>query len=412
LLLCLVTACNKNQDILVREDLNEGDEFYHASKTLYRPELMLDYSRHLPEYLELAGLKSKQVDNLKANLGRVLFYDTALSKDGTVSCASCHKQNQAFGDNSLKSRGVDGLFSKRHSMPLTNVASMVAHYTDVKGTLAPLLWDTRAASVADLSRMAFTSPNEMGMTMDQVVEKVKNQAYYPYVWKQTFGDFKVTEDKILDCISEFVGAMGSHDSKLDKALIKAEGNLDIPASYTISYDTIIRSLYYGSVILGFSDTVITQKIKKEGGLDYLGMDENLGRNIFVNNCTKCHSAIRPFQEVLMACNGLDLEYQDKGRALYTGKSTDVGVFKSPSLRNIALTAPYMHDGRFKTLEEVVKFYSEGVKPHANLHPLLLGKDGTPGFKLSAVEQKQLIAFLHTLTDNSITKDTRFSSPFK
>ncbi len=426
LLLLLAASCNKNQDLIIKEENNDGDEFFNASKTLRSPDLALDYSRKLPHYLELAGLESKQVDNLKANIGRVLFYDASLSKDGTVSCASCHKQNQAFGDNSLKSRGVDGHFSLRHSMPLTNVASMAAHYANLKGTLAPLLWDTRAATVSELSRMAFTSPNEMGMTMPKVVEQVKKQPYYPYIWKKVYGNFDVTEEKVLDCISEFVGAMGSHQSTFDKALVKAEGNIDLHAKYTVYADTVIRALYYNlplpismtSLYTSGSnpgvtfDTVIIQKVKKESGLDWLGMEANLGRNIFIDNCTKCHSAIRPFQEVLMACNGLDLDYKDKGRAEHTGKQTDIGVFKSPSLRNIALTAPYMHDGRFKTLEEVIKFYSNGVKPHANLHPLLKGKDGTPGFKLSAEEQKNLIAFLHTLTDNSIASDSRFSSPFK
>jgi cytochrome c peroxidase len=139
--------------------------------------------------------------------------------------------------------------------------------------------------------------------------------------------------------------------------------------------------------------------------------ENNGRDLFVANCSKCHSPIRAFQDVFEACNGLDLEYVDQGRGKLTGNASDNGVFKAPSLRNIAVTAPYMHDGRFKTLEEVIEFYSTGVKNHPNLHPQML-HNGDPNLHLSTQQKQDLIAFLKTLTDNKLATDYRFSNPFK
>jgi cytochrome c peroxidase len=182
--------------------------------------------------------------------------------------------------------------------------------------------------------------------------------------------------------------MGSYRSRLDQALTGVNGNLNSP----------------GNIIQGYysSDTIFP----------ILSNSENRGRLIFVNNCSKCHSPVRKLQEVNEACNGLEINYADQGKGRITGNPADNGVFKSPSLRNVALTAPYMHDGRFKTLGEVVEFYSSGVKHHANLHPVMFKNDGTYNLNLNAQQKTDLIRFLHTMTDNTLAKDERFANPFK
>ncbi|HND89609.1 MAG TPA: cytochrome c peroxidase, partial [Saprospiraceae bacterium] len=290
------------------------------------------------------------------------------------------------------------------SMPLGNVASVSAHYNPLQEVVPPFLWDQRATTISDLSRMAFTSPNEMGMTMPGVVERVREGEYYPLLFKNTYGETEVTEARIMECLTEFVGAIGGGNSPLDRALEKTRASLDM--ANTVSADTLRNAVYYGT-----ADTVITITTVFRG-MDGLGEQENRGRTLFVTHCTKCHSPVRPFQEVIAACNGLEMNYKDLGLAAVTKRPEDVGVFKSPSLRNIALTAPYMHDGRFGTLQQVIDFYSDDIQPHPNLHPLLRNANGSPGLKLTLAQKTQLLAFLRTLTDADITQDPKFSDPFK
>ncbi len=402
LLMLLAVACQKNENLIVKEESNNIEELLDFEQRLKQPFGVPDFTQVLPGYLQSVGLHVQPVDNRKAALGRVLFYDKNLSRDGSVSCASCHHQDRAFSDGLELSTGIEGKRALRNSMALANVASVSAHYSPINGVTFPFLWDGRAMSIADLSRMAFANEHEMGLTMPQVVEQVKKQLYYAHLWKQLFGHFEVSEPDILSCISEFVGAIGSHDSKLDRALTTAKGDINIPIG--VDMTVVIRSLYYGG-----NDTTLTVTIT---GLPGFSLSEHRGRDIFVANCTKCHSPIRPFQEVFAACNGLEMAYKDAGMAATTGRSEDMGVFKSPSLRNITLTAPYMHDGRFKTLEQVVEFYSNGVKPHANLHPLLRRPDGSTSLHLTVDQKKDLVAFLRTLSDPDIAQDKRFSNPFR
>lgn len=357
-----------------------------------------NYEAELPAYLRAIGMTIPDQDSRKIELGRVLFYDRNLSSDRTISCASCHKQEFAFGDNTAFSIGVDGHKSTRNSMALGNVALFGAHHSSINGIEAPaLLWDGRAANVTEQAPMAFTNPHEMNMTMEGIVERVKSAPWYPYFFRNAYGSDEVTEAKIKESLQAFVDGIGATKSKLDIALEEVAG--DINAAVEIK-DTIVAA-YYGNTTI--TTTVIPLK-------DFT-INEMRGRDVFVQFCTKCHSPLRPIQEVFMACNGLDMEYQDAGLGGVSGKSTDNGVFKSPSLRNIELTAPYMHDGRFKTLQEVVDFYSTGVKPHANLHSTMKEVDGTTGMNLSVDQKNNLIAFMKTFTDRSIRNDTRFSDPF-
>lgn len=408
LIALFAASCSKNE-FSVRNDENVLPAHISEFEAyLDLPSIFVDYRRDLPRYLKATGMSVKPVDNAKATLGRVLFYDKNLSLDRSTSCASCHKQNKAFSDNVALSQGINGLLGSRNSMPIANVASFSAHYSELGGLRPLLLWDNRAASVVEQSKLAFLNDHEMGMTMEGVALRIQEQSYYPYLWQKVYGNFDVREEQILECLSEFVGAMGSSDSKFDKGLEAANGEIGQTQTDTISDLEIITSVYNGDTITITTGSTI---ILETGGIPGFSTIENHGRDIFVANCSKCHSPIRAFQEILEACNGLDMNYADQGLGMLTNNPADNGVFKAPSLRNIALTAPYMHDGRFKTLQEVVDFYSDEVKPHPNLHPQML-HNGDPNLHLTAQQKLELIAFLHTLTGNRITTDERFSNPFK
>ncbi len=404
-------ACQKNDNFLTKELSNDVDDELKAAIALDMK--TFNYQAKLPNYLVTMGLEKPSIDGEKVRLGRVVFYDKSLSLDGKISCASCHKQDRAFADNVAFSEGVNGQKTTRNSMTLTNVANFAAHYTSINGKKPGLLWDGRAAEVVNQAPMAFANPHEMGLTMNEVVEKARAQDYYPYLMTQAYGDPNVTEVRLLESLQEFVRAMGSANSKLDFALEKVNGDLfgttTTTVPITVKRDSII-SYYYGTTIFVL-DTIGLDTVTKP--LLNFSPSELRGRTIFASNCTKCHTPIRSLQQEFMACNGLDMNYADKGLGGVTGNPADDGVFKSPSLRNIALTAPYMHDGRFKTLEEVVNFYSTGMKSNANLHPFLRNANGQAlAMNFSAQEKKDLIAFLRTMTSYDVLVDIRFSNPFR
>lgn len=413
LLMLLVSqfACQKNDDFLTKNLPNNGDEEIRAALHLNMKQY--DFQAKLPNYLVTMGLENPDIDNQKAHLGRVIFYDKNLSKDGKVSCGSCHKQSLAFADDEAFSSGIEGRKTSRNSMALTNVSNFAAHYTTLNGKKPALLWDGRANDVVNQAPLAFANPHEMGLTMSQVVEKARAMEYYPYFMTQAFGDPNVTEARLLEGLQEFVRALGSANSKLDLALEKVNGDLfgkyNTTVPITVLRDTIIQH-YYGTitttltVVVG-ADTIVNPLLN-------FSESELRGRTLFAFNCTKCHSPIRSLQEEFMACNGLEMNYSDKGLGDVTGKPADVGIFKSPSLRNIALTAPYMHDGRFNTLGEVIDFYNTGIQPHPNLHPLLRDANGQVlTMNFSVQDKKDLIAFLNTMTSSEVLSDKRFSNPF-
>ena len=396
-LLLLLSACQKNDMRIVHEGAEDLTDLINMEKHLNLT--FASYAVQIPTYLQAVGMQAPVLDDKKAALGRVLFYDKTLSRDGSVSCATCHQQAKAFSDVQPFSRGVNGQFSARNSMPLGNTTNFAAHYRAIGSNNVPnLLWDDHTSKLADVARMALTNPLEMGMTMPEVVNRVQENVYYPHIWKQVFGHTKVYEQDILEAIGAFVGAISNTDSKFDRALIESSGQIG-----EIVTDTIVANIYYGG-----SDTTIITIVP----LMLFSQSEFRGLGLFVTNCSPCHSPIRPFQEVFVACNGLDMEYTDAGMARVTGNPAHSGVFKSPPLRNIALTAPYMHDGRFKTLQEVVEFYSTGVQEHPNLHPAMRAADGSIHRNFTEQEKLDLVAFLHTLTDLSIQQDARFSDPFK
>ena len=345
-----------------------------------------DYTVELPIHLRNAGLFPRPVERDKAVLGRVIFYDKKLSKDGTVSCASCHKQELAFSDDKAFSDGVYDRSTDRNSIALGSVANFSAYYgTDLNGSNAiRFFWDNRAETAVDQSRGSMTNAKEMDMSMHEIAATVESQPYYGPLFKKAFGSNVVTEDLVLEAVANFVNAMGSFQSPFD-----AEANLSQPSSSGNFGNSI-----YNKDFKGFTEA------------------ENRGKTLYNANCSSCHSGNQGRPVLQFANNGLESNPTDLGVGGISGTNAEEGSFKVPTLRNIALTAPYMHDGRFTDLNAVIDFYNSGVQNHEFLHADLKSGGQPKKMDFSAADKTDIIAFLNTLTDDQLLKDQKFSDPFK
>lgn len=373
----LAASCAKKSDF--NYYYYTPEEYAVLSKTLDLPELPDDYTIEFPSHLRNQGLFARGIERDKAILGRVLFYDKNLSKDRTVSCGSCHKQDKGFGDDKAVSDGVESRAGDRNSIALTSVANFSAYYgTDLNGSQAiRFFWDNRAETAALQSRGSLTNPKEMDMHMEEVAKAVQAQPYYVPLFKRAFGDANVSQDRVLEALANFVNSIGSYQSKFDEEASKVGGFNN-----------------YSTPFSGFSAS------------------ENAGKSLYMANCASCHSSSMGRPVLFNASNGLDLNPTDVGVYDVTKISSERGTFKVPTLRNIAVSAPYMHDGRFKTLDEVIDFYSTGINAHANLHPDLKSGNAPRKFNYTAQQKSDLIAFLGTLTDQRAAEAKRFSNPFK
>jgi cytochrome c peroxidase len=302
-----------------------------------------------------------------ANLGKYLFYDPILSSDSTMSCSSCHNQKNAFSDspNSF-SKGRNGTLMKRNTMALFNLAWYPAYF-----------WDGRASSIEEQVFHPVREYNEMNLDWKVAAKRLEKNKFYKKQFKEIFGTSKIDSTHISFAIAQFLRTLISYQSKYDQVI---EG----------------KALFTKDEYEGFN--LVNDQTKGDCIHCHITDGDALGTNLVFSN------------------NGLDAvtnpnAFKDKGRGAITRKTTDNGKFKVPSLRNLAFTAPYMHDGRFKTLEEVINFYSEGVKPCANIDSKMeYAHQG--GVKLSAEDKKKIIAFLLTLSDSSFISNPEFSNPFE
>ncbi len=320
---------------------------------------------------------SNRVTDWGATLGRVLFYDKALSLNNTIACASCHQQEHGFSDPEVFSKGFEGGLTSRNSMGLANAR----YYTP-----GAFFWDERAASLEEQVLMPIQDHLEMGLSLDELTQKLNQLDYYPELFQLTFGDEAINSRRVSLALSQFIRAMVSFQSKYD------EGLRTIPPGNDQA----------NTPFSNYSDS------------------ENLGKALFFSprtNCAACHGTIN-FVAPGPRNNGLDLNFADNGIGSVSGDPRQNGLFKVNSLRNIEMTAPYMHDGRFATLEEVVEHYNSGIQPHPNLSPQLRvpGNQGPNNVQpiqmsLSEEEKQALVNFLKTLTDHSFLTDERFSDPF-
>ena len=377
MVLFFFTSCKKDK-IDITYERYTAEDYAVLSQTLNIENDLEDYTFVFPKYY---NSRSLSFDSDLATLGRVIFYDKNLSDDRSISCASCHKQELAFADDLAFSEGVSNRVTSRNSLALGSVFNFAEYYGDAAQGRIPFFWDNRASTVQEQSRQTFANEREMNMPMHKVMDRVEEGNYYTVLFKETFGDSKITEDRILDAVSEFVNSMSSYRSKYDVELDK--------------------------------HWVTTYNLNNIVGVPFSGFTtaENLGKDLYVTNCGNCHGEINGFPAKVKANNGLDMAYEDQGIGDLDGASQN-GVFKVPTLRNIALTGPFMHDGRFVTLEEVVDHYSDGVQDHPNLS-IQLKQSGQPiAFNFTQGEKDALIAFLNTFTDEVMLTDPKYSDPFK
>jgi cytochrome c peroxidase len=307
-------------------------------------------------------------------LGRMLFYETKLSSNNTMSCGSCHQQNKAFTDGLAKAVGVDGIANPRGTMSLANVM-----WSNT------LTWDGAFSTLESQAHKPIENPIEMHQSLATGVTKLQTTTTYPPLFQAAFGTKTITSDLMLKALTQFERTLISGNSRYDKFRITQQG---------LSADELAGFKLY--------KTHITPRQMRGA------------------ECFHCHS--EPLTSSNFAAqffnNGLDMTFADAGRGIVTGQSFDNGKFVAPTLRNITLTAPYMHDGRFTTLEQVLDHYSDHVQMNSpNLDPNLIQGINDPIFNpgrmgLTATEKRQVIAFLKTLTDSTFIADKRFSDPFK
>ena len=358
------------------------EEYSVITESLNLPELPPKYAADLPSHLKNIGLSAPTINSDEATLGRVLFYDKKLSSDGTISCASCHKQEIGFADDRAVSVGVESREGTRNSIALSSVANFAAYYgTDLNGSAGiPFFWDNRAGTASAQNIGSMTNPLEMNMQSHEITAAVKSQPYYAPLFNKAFGSTEITTEKVSAAIASFVNAMGSYQSRFDagaNASTSQYGGAD-----------------YNSHFSSFSAA------------------ENRGKELYMTNCASCHSNSFGRPVKLLSNNGLDAVVTDKGVGGISGVSSEVGSFKVPTLRNVAITAPFMHDGRFQTLEQVIDHYSTGIQLSPNLASELRNGNAPKKFNFTSGEKSDLIAFLGTLTDDVFKNDTRFASPFK
>lgn len=293
-------------------------------------------------------------------LGKKLFFDTILSADGTQSCFSCHSPENAFTDNTATSNGVDGNFGTRNSMPLFNLAW---NYNE------RFTWDGKELSLERQALEPVQNPIELHSNWDDVVDRLQLHSAYPKLFQKAFNTNTITKALVTKAIAQFERTLISANSKFDK--------------YTLG------------------ETSLT--VQELNGLD-LFLREDKG------DCFHCHgNPNNPlWTDNAFHNNGLDATFTDLGLGGVTGDPNDNGKFRTPSLRNLAFTAPYMHDGRFATIDAVINHYSEGLQNSTTIDPLMKKVD-EGGVQLTLQEKADLKAFLLTLTDTSFTTNPNFQN---
>lgn len=284
-------------------------------------------------------------------LGRSLFFDPILSLDSTISCASCHAQSHAFADhNTRMSFGVEGKMGSRNSPAMFNLVWQPI-----------FMWDGGINHIEIMPLAPITEEVEMAETMKNVITKLNNHPKYVQRFRSVFGEKPIESQQLFYALAQYITMLVSDDSKYDQYR-KGKTNLTV--------------------------------------------DEEDGLQIFKAKCASCHTEPL-FTDFSLRNNGLEIIGEDLGHGRITLEEKDNYKFKVPSLRNVALTYPYMHDGRFRTLEQVLNHYDNGMILHQNIDEQFT-KNNRIGIALSDVEKQNIIAFLHTLTDYTFISNPIFS----
>ncbi len=291
-------------------------------------------------------------------LGEKLFLDTRLSGDNTMSCASCHLPEASFSDQAQFSIGIDGLEGRRNAMPLVNL-----------GWMFTLLWDGSATSLENQAFTPVVDPVEMHTTWPDVEARLSADSEYPDLFLKAFGTRNIDSTLVSKAIAQFERTLISANSPFDKFL----GGLPNGGWTETEWERVLN-----------------------------------GRDIFLaeekGDCFHCHgSPANPlWTDNFFHNNGLDETFDDPGLGGVTKNPADNGKFKTPTLRNLLFTAPYMHDGRFNTLEEVVEHYSTGLKNSPTIDPLMKNV-AEGGVQLTQQEKDDLVLFLKSLTDSTFLR---------
>jgi cytochrome c peroxidase len=313
-----------------------------------------DWTLHSPDYFP--PLQYDTVQNSPTaegfQLGRLLFYDGLLSRDGTIACGSCHIQSSAFSHHFHDvSHGIDDQLGTRNASALQNLAFRKSFF-----------WDGGVAHLDLTALPALTDPKEMDERLENVLQKLRRHPDYPARFEAAFGSKEITSERFLKAISQFLVLMVSANSRYDQYL---------------------------------------------QGRATLSQNELQGLRLFEQKCASCHSGTL-FTDDSFRNNGLPPnDFQDQGRYAITLQEADRYKFRVPSLRNIVHTFPYMHDGRFYTLEQVLNHYQGGIQKSSTLDTSLIQPDGRLGIAMSHEEKLRIIDFLKTLSDESFLRDPRF-----
>lgn len=352
-----IVGCGSEDDpIIIEDDLMD---------ITYSPKA---YDLVIPEHFPKMSIPADNpltVDGVA--LGRHLFYDPILSRDSTMSCATCHNQKAAFTDNKALSEGIDGILGRRSAMSLVDVGFHTNGF----------FWDGSSESLESQALLPVEDPIELHDTWHNVEDKLRRHLNYPVLFRKAFGISKREE------ITKELAA---------KAMAQFERSL--VSSGTAKYDRVVQGL----------DVFTDQEL--QGHDIYFDINDDISRHA---ECGHCHNAplftINDF-----ANNGIDdvdgQVLSDLGRGAVTKVTFDNGKFKIPTIRNLASTAPYMHDGRLSTLDEVLDHYITGGHPSRNLDPVLRP------LNMSADDRAALKAFIATLQDDAFLNDPRYASPFK
>ncbi|MFT4759162.1 MAG: cytochrome c peroxidase [Paraglaciecola sp.] len=301
-------------------------------------------------------------------LGKMLFFEKLMSKDGTQACADCHRQPDGFSDSTRFSIGIEGLPGKRQAMPIFNMAYHSNEF----------FWDGRAELLRDQSLMPIQDPLEMNETLENVIAKLANEKMYRNQFTRVFGSEEITSVKMSLAMEQFMLSIVSYDSKYDQYLAGAAELTESEARGLALFETEYNPFFP----------------------EFSGAD-----------CAHCHGGAN-FENDQYMNNGLDTDanFMDMGRENATEAAADRAKFKVPTLRNIAVTAPYMHDGRFQTLEEVVDHYNEGIQESSTVDPAILNTKDS-GLFLTDADKVDLVNFLKTLTDETFLGNEEYRSPF-
>ncbi len=335
---------------------------------------------------------SKQIE-----LGRLLFYDPILSADNSISCSSCHKQEFAFSDTARFSKGIFGRTISRNSMSLVNLKWQNKFF-----------WDGRVTTLEEQVLKPIVHPNEMGQDLESLILELNQNKRYAALFFEAFGKASIDSNQISTALASFIKIIVSMNSPMDKVFENPNNraiNEHVAENGAESDLTVMKNLFEKSLTsqILFLKSALKQK---NGKIEY----SDRALSVFVI-CIQCHDKNFLGDSGLMKNSGLEKVSVDKGLGAISKLEKDEGLFKVPTFRNVLKTPPYMHDGRFKTIDEVLEHYSTGIQDHPNLDPLLKVNGEPVRFNLTISEKEEIIEFLRLAEDDSLFTNPKLSNPF-